>query len=45
MAYQIVPILMTLSDFERYAPNEGLLKCIFRTIVALVQQLTRFQLT
>jgi len=42
MAYRIMAILMTLSDFEGYAPNEGLLKCIFRTIV---QPLTRFQPT
>jgi len=29
MAYQIVAILMTLSDLQGYAPNAGLLKFDF----------------
>jgi len=42
MTYQIVAILMTLSDLQGHAPHAGLLKCSFDTVV---QQLTRFQLS
>ena len=34
MAYWIVAILMTVSDFQGHAPNEGLLKCDFSNICA-----------
>jgi len=42
MAYQIVVILMTLSDFHGDVPIAGLLECNFHTVV---QQLTRFQIS
>jgi len=42
MAYQIVVILMTSSDFQGHATIAGLLECNFH---AVVQQLTRFQIS